>query len=488
MNRISYTLFSVAAGTLLCGCAANKEGAAQPNIVFLFADDLGWADLGCFGSDYYETPNLDRLCRQGMKFTNAYSAAPNCAPSRACLITGLYVPRHGVYTVGSRHRFDEGTPGWGGQIMQGPNWSDNLLLSPENAQGIGTSRETIGTAMQKAGYKTALFGKWHVGWGGSIPLDAFPEEVRGFDDLALCEPTHYKAGIWPPLDEPLADDVYLSDYLADRAIRFIEENRNKPFFLFLSDFLVHLPAQAPQALVEKYKNKPVAGPQRDPVYAAMVESLDISFGRILDKLDELGLAENTLVVFTSDNGGDTRTSNRPLRGLKGMFYEGGIRVPMIARRPGRIQPGSVCDVPVHGVDFFPTFAAVAGSPVTKKSDLLDGEDLQSLFDGRAGELKDRPVFWYSPGYLPGKPGGPGRQSPSAVIRQGDYKLIHYFEDDRIEFFNLRRDTGETNNLAEQQPETAQKLKRTLDGWRAETGAAIPQRNPDAKYGVMQMIR
>lgn len=455
----------------LMGGAFAEELSPRPNIILLFADDLGWTDPGSFGSSFYETPNLDRLSREGMRFTDAYSAAPNCAPSRACLITGQYTPRHGVYTVGSRHRFDRGMTDFAGRPHDGPNWDDHLLLPFENAQGIGTERETIGTALQKAGYRTGYFGKWHVGYGGSIPIGGFPEEVRGFDVRMLSAGRHYNIRVWPDPEEPIAPDVYLSDYLTDHALDFIQANQDRPFFLFLSDFLVHLPAQAPEELIEKYRNKPSAGGHRDPVYAAMVESYDISVGRILDRLDELGLRENTLVFFTSDNGGDHRTSNLPLRAAKGSFYEGGIRVPAIARWPGKIQPGSVSDVPVCGIDLFPTFAAISGSPVNRETYLLDGEDLTPLFQGKKHALRERDLFWYFPGYLP------GRQTPSAVIRSGDYKLMHFFEDDRVELYHLRDDIGETTNLSGSLPEKAGELKKRLDLWRDRTGAEIPPRNP-----------
>jgi arylsulfatase A-like enzyme len=470
-ERLARLLTLAATGSVFTAHGAAE--AERPNIIFLLADDLGWTDVTSFNSSYYETPNLDRLCRQGMKFTEAYSAAPNCAPSRACIITGQYVPRHGVYTVDGRNRFDNlGSP-----------WQDRLLLAPENAQGIGTNRETIGTAIQKAGYRTGFFGKWHVGWGGPLPLVAHPEEVRGFDTYMLCAvPKHYNASVWQEAATHLPSDIYLSDYLADHAIQFLEENKDGPFFLFFADLLVHVPPEAPETLVQKYKNKPTPGRQKDPVYAAMVESLDHSFGRILAKLDELGLTENTLVVFTSDNGGDTRTSNFPLRGIKGMLYEGGIRVPAIARWPGHIEPGSSSDVPVCGIDMFPTFAAVAGSPVNKESCLLDGQNLVPLFEGRNDALQGRNLFWYMPGYLP------NRQAPAAVIRSGDYKLIHFFEDDHIELYNLRKDIGETTNLAAELPEITQKLKTKLDAWRDQTGAQIPPVNSEPKDGIMPVIK
>lgn len=463
-----YTIAGIMGLVASAAVGAGRE-YERPNIVLLFADDLGWSDTGCYGSTYYETPNIDRLCRQGMKFTDAHSAAANCAPSRACLITGQYIPRHGVYTVSNRSRFDKETP-----------WDDRPLLSPENAKHLPDGCETIGTAMHQAGYKTAYFGKWHTGWGGPLPMQAYKEDLRGFDKVLLSGGRHYDIVTWPKPEQPIPSDIYLSDYLTDNALDFLERNQAEPFFLFFADFLVHLPEQAPEQLIEKYKNKPTSGPQKNPTYAAMVESLDKSIGRILDKLDKLGLSDNTLVYFTSDNGGDHRTSNRPLRGMKGMFYEGGMRVPAIARWPKRIPAGTICEVPVCGIDLFPTFAALSGSPVNKETYLLDGENLMPILSGEEKSL-DRDLFWYTPGYLP------GRSSPSAVIRNGNYKLIHYFEDDHVELFNLKNDLGEDHDLAIQMPEVAQQLKQKLDAWRERTGAVIPPRNPEPKVGVMELL-
>jgi arylsulfatase A-like enzyme len=447
----------------------------KPNIILILADDLGWRDLGCFGSDFYETPNLDRLAREGVRFTSAYSVAANCAPSRSCLLTGRHVPRHGVYTVDSRHRFDRGQVGFGGKVEKGPDWDEHILIPPENAKGIGQIPENIGTAMQRAGYKTAYLGKWHTGWGGPIPVGNYPEDIKGFDLLRLNAPRHYNTKVWQPSgSKSIGAKTYLSDYLAGQALDFMETNRDRSFFLLYADFLVHVPAQAPDGLVEKYKNKPASGQQKDPVYAAMVESLDKSVGRILDKLDALGLRENTLVVFTSDNGGDGRTSNLPLRGVKGQLLEGGIRVPAIVRWPGHAKPGLTSDTPFYGLDFFPTFAALAGSPVGKDNYPLDGDNITALFEGDEAALRERPLFWYMPGYLP------GRQAPAAAIRAGNYKLTHYFEDDHIELYDLAKDIGESRELSKTEPDKAAELKARLDAWRKETGAIIPPRN--LKYG------
>lgn len=454
-------------------CFAGVISAEVPNVVFILADDLGWTDTD---SAWYETPNLDRLRTRGIKFTDAYSPAANCAPSRACILTGQYVPRHGVYTVDSAHRFDKGVVGWGGRIMEGPDRFERWMIAPENARSIGTSGETVGSLMQRAGYKTAYLGKWHAGWGGPIPNGAYGDELRGYDEMVLSGPSHYNTVIWPTPSPALPEGIYLSDHLADNAVRFIGENKDQPFFLFYSDFLVHLPEEAPEEIVRKYEKKPPVGGHGNPKYAAMVECLDRSIGRILDRLDELELTDNTLVIFTSDNGGDMRTSNLPLRGWKGMFYEGGFRVPALVSWPGHVAPGSTSSVPVSGIDLLPTLADVAGCEM--KDQPVDGQSLVPLFEGRT--FAERDLFWYMPGYLP------GRLPPSAVIRSGDWKLIHFFEDDHLELFNLADDIGEENDLARNCPEKAQELKARLDAWRAKTTAKIPVRNPDPKVGIMIM--
>ena len=474
-SRRAFLRLGLAGSVFAGGGATRAASPGKPNIVLLYADDLGWTDLGCFGSKYYETPNLDRLCRQGMKFTASYSCAGNCAPSRACLLTGQYVPRHGVYTVGGKNRFDN--------LKDRPKWSERRLLAPENASGLAYENVTMAEALGRAGYTCGLFGKWHIAWGRD--QDRQRPEDHGFDEaVTQAAPRHFDFRVRPNPSKSLPKDAYLSDYLAEQAIQFIDTNRDRPFFLCLSDYLVHVPLEAKPRLVEKYRNKPPVDGHHNPVYAAMIESLDQNCGRILDKLDELSLADNTLVVFVSDNGGvgsaanrglnrgGPITSNYPLRGMKGMLYEGGIRTPMMARWPGVVQPGSVCDEPVIGVDFYPTFLDVARH--RPGDHILDGESLLPLLKGETSELSRTDIFWFMPGYLP------GRQAPAAVIRSGDYKLIESFEDGTVELFNLRQDIGERNNLASTEPERARDLRMRLTTWRESIGARTPQRNPSFK--------
>ena len=459
---------------LAAAALAARVGSAQgkkPNIVLLHADDLGWTDLGCYGSGYYETPNLDRLCSQGMKFSDAYSAAANCAPSRACMLSGQYVPRHGVYTVGGKQRFDSND-----KLLK---WNERKILAAENATGLPAEKVTFAESLEAAGYTCGIFGKWHLGAEeGQTPGE------QGFDTSVLMKGSrHFNFTTDPPPAEPPGPDDYLSDYLSQQACTFLEDNQSDPFMLYFPDFLVHSPFQAKQALIDKYEAKEAVGGHHNPVYAGMVEAHDASCGRILDKLDELGLADNTLVLFFSDNGGVGSNANRglneggkvtsvyPLRGMKGMLYEGGIRVPMIARWPGVIEAGSECAVPVHGVDLFPTFLDVAGAEAPADQP-LDGESFFPLLDGTSETLERTDLFWFMPGYLP------GRQTPANVIRSGDWKLIETFEDGSLELFNVRDDIGEVNNLAAEMPEKAGELHTKLKQWREQTGAQVPPHNPD----------
>ena len=467
------TTGAVGAGALtpLFGKHAAAAADRKPNIVLLYADDLGWTDLGCFGSGYYETPNLDKLCSQGVKFASAYSAAANCAPARACLLSGQYVPRHGVYTVGNKRRFDTNK-----KLLK---WHERKVLAPENQFGFTPDKVTFAEALKAAGYTTGIFGKWHLG-----ETEEKHPTAQGFDEVVLMAGAkHFGFNTSPPPKKKPGKDDYLSDYLAEQACGFLEKNRDRPFLLYYPDFLVHVPLEGKQALVEKYRRKEPATGHSNPVYAAMIEALDTSFGRVLAKLDELGLTDNTLVIFFSDNGGCASarnrglsregglTSNGALRGMKGMLYEGGIRVPMIARWPGHTRPGTKCNEPVHGVDVYPTFLDVVGAS-PPKSQPLDGETILPLMTGAAERRANPDLYWWMPGYLP------GRQAPANAMRSSDWKLIEYFENGKLELFNLADDIGETKELSAELPQKVKELYARMLAWREAVGAEVPPENPD----------
>lgn len=445
-----------AASPMVGGCQSRRTASEssgrgkRPNFVFILIDDLGWTDLRFMGSRYYETPRIDRFAGEGVVFTNAYSNAPNCAPTRACLMSGQYSPRHGVYTVGTSER--------------GPS-QRRKLIPIANTEELGREHVTLAEALKPAGYACACFGKWHL--GNRRPY--LPQD-RGFD--AVWDRT--RSGHF------LEHGEYLADRLTREALDFMVANRDRPFFLYLSHHAVHTPLQAKSELVEKYERKPPSGPHKDPTYAAMIESVDESVGRVLDKLDELGLTEDTAVFFFSDNGGfGNATAMDPLRGSKGMLYEGGIRVPAIIRWPGKVAGGRACDVPIIGLDFYPTILEMAGvkPPVGY---VLDGESLVPLLQG-TGSLRREAIFWHYPVYLePYNPNQwPWRTTPAGAIRKGNWKLIEFFEDDRIELYNLQDDIGEKNDLAAVMPEKARELHRTLLDWRAALNAPVPRSlNPE----------
>ncbi len=466
-----------AATWLAVGCArggrsaADEPGGGKPNFVVILIDDLGWTDLGLgsqtrhvafgvpfMGSKYYETPRIDKLAAEGVVFTSAYSNAPNCAPTRACLMSGQYSPRHGVYTVGTSER--------------GESKRRKLIPTP-NAQELGTEHVTLAEALKPAGYTCACLGKWHL--GNKAP---YRPQDRGFDVVW----DRSSGGHW------LKDGQYLADRLTDEALKFIETNRAKPFFLYLSHHGVHTPIQAKPELVEKYKRKPPSGGHNNPTYAAMIESIDQSVGRVLDKLDELRLSDNTAVVFFSDNGGyGNATVMDPLRGSKGMLYEGGIRVPAIIRWPGKARPGRTCDVPIIGLDFYPTILEMAGAP-KPTGHVLDGESLVPLLRD-TGALKREALFWHYPVYLEPYNAGqwPWRTTPAGAIRKGDWKLIEFFEDGRIELYNLKDDIAEKNNLASTKPDKARELHKLLADWRRSLNAPVPT-TPNPEFDPESLAR
>jgi arylsulfatase A-like enzyme len=452
------------AGLALTAAAAAADAPAPPNVVFILADDLGWTDLGCQGSKYYETPNIDRLARQGMRFTNGYTCGPNCQPTRAALLSGQYGPRTGVYTVGSIERF---------------NWRSRPLRPVDNVQSLPLDKVTVAQALKGAGYATAMFGKWHLGQQGN-----YHPARRGFDSAVVSAGRHFDFKTSPRVD--YKPGTYLADFLTDRAVDFIRRHRDRPFFLYLPHFAVHAPREAKKELVEKFKGKAAAGGHRDPTYAAMLASLDESVGRVLAALDEEKLGGRTLVIFSSDNGGvggyaregikkaNGVTDNAPLRGSKGMLYEGGIRVPYIFRWPGKVPPGSVRGEPINSVDLYPTLLEVAGARAPERQP-LDGVSYLGLLTGGKAPLKREALYWHFPGYLGAGAGG-WRTTPVGAIRAGDWKLLEFFEDGRLELYNLRKDEGEKHNLAPKMPGKVKELHARLVAWRKEVNAPMPRPN------------
>lgn len=453
-------IFSTAVASLVF--LANAGAADRPNVIFILADDLGYTDLGCQGSGYYETPAIDRLAAAGMRFTNHHHAQ-NCQPTRAALMSGQYGARTGVYTVGGIDRFD---------------WSQRPLRPVDNVTTLPLDRITIAQSLKSAGYATGMFGKWHLGEKG-----AYHPGKRGFDEAIVSNGKHFDFTTDPPVEIP--EGVYLADFLTDKAEDFIRWKKDGPFFLYLPHFGVHSPYQAKPELIEHFKKKAPVGGHHDQVYAAMIASVDESVGRILDLLDELKLAENTAVVFASDNGGvggyeregikqgGDVTDNAPLRSGKGSQYEGGTRVPLIVRWPGVAKPGSTCGTPTIHVDLPATFLEIAQAPAPDQA--RDGESLLALLKDPAATLKRTAIFQHMPGYL-GAGKGSWRTTPVGVIQEGDWKLMEFFEDGRLELYDLATDLGETNNLASTHPDKAAALHTKLKAWREEVGAAMPTKN------------
>ncbi|MEX0866772.1 MAG: sulfatase [Pirellulales bacterium] len=440
-----------------------------PNIVLILADDLGYADLGCMGSEYYETPHIDALARDGVRFTSAYTNAPNCAPTRAALLSGRQYPNNPIYTVGSGAR---------------GNADRRKLIPADNDTTLPTEFFTLAEALQGAGYRTCHVGKWHLG----TPGEAGPQE-QGFDvNIAGNHSGSPQGGYFSPYRNPQLENSgprgeYLTDRLTDEAIQFIEDNRDKPFFLYMSHYAVHTPIQAKPSLTRKYADKTGRRGHDNAAYAAMIESLDDSVGRLWETLQRLDLADNTWVVFYSDNGGlggygpqaSNITHNFPLRGGKGMLYEGGIRVPLLIRHPSGTPRGATCDVPVTSIDFYPTLLELCGvEPPAGVA--LDGESIVPLLkDPAAGRLKRQALTWHFPGYLQGYGTSDWRTTPAGAIRLGNYKLIEFFEDGTLELYNLADDVGEKNNLVEAKPEVAKKLHNALVAWREQVQAPMPRR-------------
>ncbi|MEK6261784.1 MAG: sulfatase [Planctomycetota bacterium] len=442
--------------------AAETSPPARPNIIFILADDLGYTDVSCFGSKYYETPNIDRLATQGMKLLSHHHCQ-NCTPTRAALMSGQYGARTGVYTVGGTDRFD---------------WSKRPLRPVENVTNLPLDRDIIARQLKAAGYATGMFGKWHIGQQG----DYLPGQ-RGFDEAIVSMGRHFDFATNPPTNYP--EGQYLADFLTDKAVDFITRHKEQPFFLYLPHFGVHSPHDAKAELIAKFKTKPGVGGHNNATYAAMIYSVDESVGRVMQTLDDLKLADNTVLIFTSDNGGvggyvregikkaGDVTDNAPLRSGKGSLYEGGTREPFVVRWPGVAKPGSTCNVPTIHVDIFPTMLELASAP--KPRQVLDGESLVKLFRNPNAKLQRDAIFQHFPGYL-GAGADTWRTTPVSLVQIGDWKLMEFLEDGRLELYNLGNDLGETKNLANENPAKAKELHARLVAWRAEVKAPMPTKN------------
>ncbi len=460
---------SILLGVLAWLIPAMALGATQPNIVFILADDLGYTDLGCFGSGYYETPNIDKLAGQGAKLT-CHHHCQNCTPTRAALMSGQVGARTGVYTVGGIDRFD---------------WQSRPLRPVENVTQLPLDRDTIAQQLKKAGYATGMFGKWHIGQNGP-----YHPSKRGFDEAVVTMGKHFNFETSPPMDYPKGQ--YLADFLTDKAVDFIGRNKAKPFFLYLPHFGVHSPHDAKPELVAKFKNKKPVGGHGNPVYAAMIASVDESVGRVMRALQDHQLADNTVLVFVSDNGGvggyvregikaDGKdiTDNAPLRSGKGSLYEGGTRVPLIVRWPGVVKAGGSVSVPTIHVDVYPTLLEIAKAP--KPRQVLDGQSLVPLLRDSEAKLAREAIYQHFPGYLGSGP-GKWRTTPVSTVQAGDWKLMEFLEDGHLELYNLRDDLGESRNLAGAMPEKAAELRLKLLAWRKEVKAPMPGKNQAGKPG------
>jgi len=482
MNRTSIILSVTALGALASPSFAKTKQPQKPNILFILADDYGWKDMSCSGSKYYETPNLDQLAAEGIRFTHAYSNCSVCSPSRASIMTGQYPPRHDITNF-------IGAPA-------GEEWRKtnrfSKLLPPEYAHQLSANSTTIAEVLHQNGYKTFFAGKWHLGGQGSYPED------HGFDiNKGGYEAGSPAKGYFSPYNNPKLTDgpagEDLSMRLANETAAFIKEqatkNKNQPFLAYLSFYAVHAPIQTTQAKWKYFRDKaeklgltnsgfvfdrtlPVRQVQDNPVYAGLVQQMDDAIGIVLNQLKALGLDKNTMVIFTADNGGVSSgdafsTSNLPLRGGKGRQWEAGTRVPLIIRTPG-IAQGKICEVPVIGIDYFPTLLDYLG--LTPNPQIpLDGVSFLPLLNGQ--KIENRLLYWHYPHY--GNQGG----EPSSTILDGDWKLIFYHEDGRNELYNLKIDESESEPLNAQYPEKVKELRSKLDLWLAEVKAKMPMADP-----------
>ena len=435
------------------GPVSNKAFGQRPNIIFILADDLGWAELGCYGNTFNETPNLDKLAAQGTMFTDAYASAPVCSPYRAALMTGQYPARVGITDY----------------------------LRPNDTNHLSTDYITIAELFKRTGYTTGIIGKWHLTGYANHGAEEVPPSEHGFDEVIVSEnrgigggsyfhPYHFNKEI----EKRLPGKEYLVDRCNLEAVEFIDRHKEGPFFLYLSHYAVHTRLVGKPELVDKYEKKPGAGSgnkvrKNNPHLAAQLESIDEGVGMIMKKLDELGLTENTILIFTSDNGGEDRvTSNAPLRAGKSTLYEGGIREPLIIRWPRVVKSGSICNTPISNIDFYPTFLQITGCKADPHQH-IDGVSILPLLKNPKAKLDRNTLFWHYPLKKPPFLGG----RSSGAIRQGSFKLIEFFDKGTVELYNLKEDIGEQHNIAEKMPKKAAELQKRLKAWRLKVGAKVP---------------
>jgi len=485
-------LKAVGAGATLwfSGCGGMSRLVAQdrkrPSFVFFLVDDLGWKDLGCYGSTFYETPNVDRLAASGVRFTSAYAACPVCSPTRASIMTGKYPARLATTDYFGAPQPDTVDKHW---------TKDKPLLPARYEDRLPLKEVTIAEALKEDGYATFFAGKWHLGPEGFWPEDqGFDINKGGIERGGPYGGKKYFSPYGNPRLPDGPDGEHLPDRLATETCKFIEDNKDRPFLAYLAFYSVHTPLMAREDLKAKYEKKaervdhdgPAWGQEGDrkvrlvqdhAVYAGMVEAMDQAVGKVLDALDRLDLAKDTVVFFMSDNGGLSTseghpTCNLPLRAGKGWLYEGGIREPMIVRWPGVAKAGSTCEEPVISTDFYPTMLEMAGLPLRPQQH-LDGRSMSPRLK-QAGKQERRALYWHYPHY--GNQGG----SPGGAVRVGDYKLIEFYEDSRVELYNLRADLGEQHDLAATMPDKAAELRRMLHEWRREVRARMPTPNPNVR--------
>ena len=452
-----YVYLLIGAGAMIGGAGAVAADPQPPNVVLILADDLGLTDLGCYGSDLYQSPHIDGLARDGMRFTANYSACTVCSPTRAALLTGKYP---------ARLRITDWIPG---QSPENPK-----LIVPDFTKHLPYEETTLAEQLHDAGYATASIGKWHLGGPEFYP------EHHGFDlNVAGTDQPQPRPGYFAPYDIDTIEQgprgEYITDRLGEEAVRFIRAHADRPFFLYLPHFAVHTPIQAKKKIIARHQARVLLGMQHsNAAYAAMIDSMDQTVGRIRRTLHELGVADRTIIIFTSDNGGRIpTTSNAPLRAGKGSCYEGGIRVPLIVYWPDVTPAGGECATPVITMDLYPTVLEMTG--VTGKNvSSVDGLSLVPLLR-QSGELAERPLFWHYPHYQHYQLEG---TTPYGAIRRGDWRLIEFYDDHSVELYNLSEDSGERTNLADSSPELVSSLRKELHTWLRAVDAQMPTPNPN----------